>query len=127
MEIFIWKYHTQSTEYPEGFTAKLGNSYTFAAEPSSVDQRLFKLSFPTMFYYMEVDGVTLNLAKLPSINMGALEAFYKVHRQWKSFIYPHPIYGDVVAKFNKPLVVPQGTVAGNGSLQGFGLELLEQP
>lgn len=127
MEIFIFKYHTYGTEYPEGFTVKMGNSYTFASEPSAVDQRIFKLSFPTMFYYMEADGVTLKLDKMPEINMGALEAFYNLHKQWKRFIYPSPIYGNVVCTFNKPLSVPQGIMGGNGSVQAFGLELLEHP
>lgn len=127
METFIWKYHTQSTEYPAGFSVRLGNSYEFAAEPTSVDQRLFKLKFPTMFYFTEANGVTINVTKEPDINMGALEAFYKVHRMWKTFIYPHPVYGNVNVRFRAPLVVPEGVPGGFGSLQGFGIELIEQP
>lgn len=127
METFIFKFHTQSTEYPEGFTAKLGNSYQYAAEPSSVDQRLFKLSFETMFYYTGANGVTLSALKFPEINMLVLENFYRFHRMWRSFTYPHPIYGNLVARFNKPLMVPAGVKGGQGSLQAFGLELIEQP
>lgn len=127
METFIWKYHTQSTEYPEGFSVKLGKSYTYTAEPESVDQRIFKLFFPTMTYFVQANGVTLDLVKRPEINFGALEAFYLVHRTWKRFIYPHPIYGNVTATFHKPLVVPKGIMGGAGSLEAFGLELLEHP
>lgn len=127
METFIWNLHTQSTEYPEGFTAKLGNSYEFAAEPTSVDQRVFKLYFKTMRYYTLANGTTIDATQVPVINMAALEAFYKVHRMWKTFLYPHPVYGTVQVKFRKPLMIPQGIEGGGGAVQPFGLEFTEQP
>ena len=127
METFTWKYHTQSTEYPAGYTAALGNSYQYAVEPTSVDQRLFKLGFPVLVYYTQADGVTLDLTKDPATNLGLLEEFYKTHRMWKTFIYPHPVYGNVNARFSSPLKVPPGTVGGNGAVHNLGIELLEQP
>ena len=127
METFIWMLHTVSTEYPEGFTAKLGNSYEYAAEPTSVDQRLFKLGFKTMRYFTLADGVTIDPTKVPVVNMAALEAFYKIHRMWKTFIYPHVIYGNVNVRFHKPLVIPPGIEGGGGAVQAFTLELIEQP
>ena len=133
METFIWNYHTQGTKYQEGVTIRLGNSYQYAPEPPSVDQRIFQLRFATMFYYtrwVTVSGVlteVLDDTRTPELNMLLLEQFYQRHRMWKSFIYPHPVYGNLEVKFNKALNVPPGIIGGDGALQGFDLELLEQP
>lgn len=129
METFTWKYHTQSTEYPDGVTLRLGNSYQYAPEPPSVDQRLIKLRFPTMFYFTKwVAGFeVIDDAKEPTLNMQLLDEFYQRHRMWKSFIYPHPIYGDMTVKFNKALKIPSGIPGGDGALMGFDLEFMEQP
>lgn len=129
METFIWKYHTQSTEYPEGVTIRLGNSYQYAPEPPSVDQRVFKLRFPTMFYFTKWVGNSevIDDTKEPELNMELLDRFYKTHRMWKTFIYPHPVYGNLEVKFGKALKIPAGIPGGDGALQGFDLELIEQP
>jgi len=126
METFVWSMHTQSTEYPEGFKTKLGNSYTFASEPRAIYQRIFKLKFNALKYFTYSNG-TIDRTFMPALNMGALELFYQQHEMWKDFIYPHPVYGNVVAKFHRPLVVPEGVMGGGGVVQGFGLELEEQP
>lgn len=53
MKQFNFPYHTQSTEYPEsGTRVQLGNSYVFTAPPSGPDMRRFRLSFPTMKYFI---------------------------------------------------------------------------
>lgn len=127
METFIWSMHTFATEYPEGFTLELGNAYQYAAEPRSpVDQRTFRLSFKTMKYFTNGAG-QIDLTNSPIINLGLLDKFYRDHRMWKSFIYPHPVYGNVVCRFKRPLSIPQGIEGGQGAVQGFSVELIEQP
>lgn len=126
MERFIWKYHTQSTEYPDGYTAKLGGGYQYAAEPRGPDQRVFKLKFPTLIYFTNSNG-GINSTFKNEINLASLEAFYNAHKMWLRFIYPHPVYGDVIATFNKGLIIPEGIIGGGGAVTGFGIELLEHP
>lgn len=69
----------------------------------------------------------LNLTLQPEINAGKLEAFYNFHKLHKKFIYPHPVYGDMAVKFNRPLVIPKCNHRGGGSIEPFELEFIEVP
>lgn len=61
----------------------------------------------------------------PRINLAALEAFYNAHKMHKTFIYPHPVYGNVGCKFYSPLKIPEGNKNGMGSVKDFTIELIE--
>lgn len=58
-------------------------------------------------------------------NMATLEAFYNRHKLHKTFIYPHPVYGNVEVQFHSPLKIPEGNIGGNGSVKDFTIELVE--
>lgn len=68
---------------------------------------------------------SLDKTKQYGINMAALEAFYNEHKLYKPFIYPHPVYGNIEARFMDPLKIPEGIVGGNGALEDFNLTLIE--
>lgn len=127
METFTWVNHTFSTEYPEsGFKLQLGNSYEYAEGPTSPDQRVITLSFPLLKYFTNAAGA-LSATIQPTLNMLALENFYVVHKMWKTFIYPHPVHGNLNVRFRKPLKVPAGLPDGGGAVGSFSVELIEQP
>ena len=124
---FPWIYHRYSTKYPEsGNRLELGGSYQFSSEPDGPDQRIFTLYFETMCYFTDASGA-IDATVSPEINFAALENFYKTHRLWKSFLYDHPVYGQVTVKFSKPLEIPKGIMGGFGSLEPFTIELIEIP
>ncbi|MGO4302261.1 hypothetical protein [Cupriavidus sp. RAF12] len=126
-ETFQFPNHTQSTAYPEsGNRMQLGNSYVFAAPSPAPDQRTFTLNFESMAYFLDGDGKVSELID-PEKNLYALELFYQRHRLHKTFIYPHPVHGELAVKFNKPLQVPQGRKGGGGWVESFSVELVEQP
>lgn len=127
METFDFPYHRVSTTNPEsGTRVQLGQSYVFAAPPTSPDQRIFNLSFETMKYFTdEFGGLDENIA--PQLNMLTLTRFYQEHKLHKSFLYPHPVHGTVVVKFSKPLVEPMGRPGGTGATESFEIELIEMP
>lgn len=127
MDTFNFPYHTFTTEYPEsGVRMQLGNSYVFTAPPESPDQRKFNLTFPAMQYYVPTPG-TVDITTNPTRNAGTLEKFYTDHKLYATFIYPHPVYGDVNVKFNKPLKIPQPVAGGSGVLNPFDVEFIEMP
>lgn len=131
MADFIWSFHTQSTKHPEsGFIAKLGNSYEFASAPSAPDQRTFELSFPTMMIYTS-NGDTwppvFNKTKNVAYNIMALYDHYLEHRTWKTFRYPHPLFGWLNVRYAEPFSLPEGIPGGNGAVRGFTIKLREQP
>ena len=125
METFDFPYHTFSTEYPEsGTRVQLGGNYIFTSPPTGPDLRRFSLHFETMFYYLDDEG-DIDLTHNPKINLAVLEAFYNAHKTHKTFIYPHPVYGNVECKFYSPLKIPEGNKAGHGSVKDFKIELIE--
>lgn len=127
MATFTWAMHTVSTEYPEsGYKFQFGNSYEYAEGPTSPDQRVFTLSFTMLKYFVNAQGA-VDATIQPTFNMLALEQFYSEHRLWKSFVYPHPVHGNVNVRFRKPLKVPAGLVDGDGATGAFSLELIELP
>lgn len=133
--LFDFPYHKVSTEYPEsGTRVQLNGNYVFTAPPSGPDLRKFTLKFPTMVYYAKVleEGEELEPGENPmdieknrQYNMATLEDFYNRHKMYKSFKYPHPIYGELEVKFFSPLRVPQGMTNGGGAVEEFQVELLE--
>lgn len=127
MSQFDFPYHKVSTDYPESsFRANLGGSYQFSAPPVAPDQRVFKLRFALLKYFSGSDGKIDNLVQ-PELNMGRLEAFYNAHKLHATFTYPHPVYGNVSCRFNKPLRIPEGLTSGDGAIQGIEIEFIEQP
>lgn len=127
MAIFTFNNHTQETNYPDtSIRAKLGNSYQFTAPPSAPDQREFTLKFAVMKWYLDGNG-NLDLTQFPAINLAVLDAFYNRHKLWATFTYPHPVYGNLPCKFNKPLKIPAGEAGGNGAVKNIEINLIEAP
>lgn len=127
MATFAWPYHVFSTDYPEsGFKVQFGNSYEYAEGPTSPDQRTVTLSFTTMKYFLNSGGA-VDATIQPELNMLALENFYNEHKMWKTFVYPHPVYGNMNVRFKRPLKVPPGVPGGGGAVSSFSVELIEQP
>lgn len=127
MSTFTWMNHTFTTEYPEsGFRLQFGNSYLYTEGPTAPDQRVFTLSFPLLKYFLNSGGA-IDATIQPTLNMKALENFYLEHKMWKTFVYPHPVHGNLNVKFNKPLKVPAGIPDGGGAVGAFSLELIEVP
>ena len=127
MAIFNFPYHQFETEYPEdGFRTQLGGGYSYAAAPTSPPQRKITLSFELMKYFVDEDNL-INSYQSPEINMAVLEDFFKFHRLHEPFVYPHPVYGNIVCKFDEALKIPKGIKGGDGALQAFTIKLIEQP
>lgn len=127
MATFPAKYFTYSTEYPEsGQRITLGESYQFDVMPEAPDQRIFKLKLKAMCYFVDQNDV-ISLVFEPARNMAVLEAFYNTHKRAKAFDFPHPVYGTVRCKFNRPLQIPEGVAGGNGHLEDLDVELIEIP
>jgi hypothetical protein len=129
MDTFLWNRHKVETLYPDSTVrAQFGNSYQFAAPPDSPDQRIFKLYFTGFKYFVQSDGVSVDLTTSEYINnVGALEVFYQSKRLYGTFIYPHPAIGNVTVRFSKPLQIPKGVASGNGLVEDFIVELIELP
>lgn len=120
-------YNVPMSKYPDnGFRIQMGNSYSFAAAPTSPPQRIFVVRVQGKRAYAQYDGTVDTNAALPE-NVMTLNAFYLAHQLWKTFIYPHPLFGNLNVKFNKPLELPEVMVGGSGLLPDITLEFVEQP
>lgn len=127
METFNFPYHTVQTTNPEsGLRGQFGGSYVFTAPPTDPDQRIFDLHFPVMRFFLD------NLGELDSLteatyNMYTLILFYQRHKLHESFYYNHPVHGQLIVRFNSPLVEPKGLPGGGGAVEGFDIQLMEVP
>jgi hypothetical protein len=129
METFNFPYHTPSWDYPKGTAVKFGRGYTFSVKPQGPLQRTFKLNFKGgMRWFVNLDG-TINATTQPTMNMKRLVDFYEAHLTWKTFVYPHPVFGNVLVKFDpdSPFNVPEPLSGGSGQTESFTLQLIEQP
>lgn len=125
MAIFDFPYHRFSTENPESsFRLKLGGSYQYSAPPVAPDQRIFKLKFKALKYFVNTMGVIDRLTE-PEVNLARLEDFYALHKLHATFTYPHPVYGDIVCSFSKPINIPE--VGDFGVVENIDIELVERP
>jgi len=128
MDTFQWMKHLFETQYPDSSTRiQFGKGYTFAAPPTAPDQRVFRLYFKGFKYYVNTDGTLDITTNQYDDNLGALETFYQTHRLSQNFLYIHPAWGSVTVKFFKPLQVPKGIASGNGMVEDFTIDLMEQP
>lgn len=124
--VFDFPYHRVGTKYPtQGNNLKLGGSWDYSSKPNCPPQRVFTLDFKVLKYYGEAGS--LDLISDKEINLGVLEAFYNEHQLYKKFIYPHPVYGELLVKFQRPLEVPMGIAGGGGAIGGVVVVLVEQP
>lgn len=127
LETFNFPYHLFSTQNPEsGLRISLGNNYTFTSPSESPDQRSFTLRFAAMQFFLDSEG-NIDENEEPEINMMTLIRFYQAHKLHKSFIYPHPIHGELEVKFNSPLNEVEGIPNGNGVTQPVEIQLIEIP
>lgn len=123
---FDFPFHCVSSEYQqEGTTAVLGGNYTYAVRGAKPEQRKFTLYFKGMKYYQDGAG-KLDPFLNSTLNMGALELFYKQFKLSQSFYYNHPVYGKLKVRFNNPLKVPKLLRKGDGWVGDFQLELIEE-
>jgi hypothetical protein len=127
IETFNFPYHATVTENPvTGTNGALGGSYSFTAPPTDPDQRTFTLSFESMFYFLASNGlVEANVN--PLYNMKAMIDFYSRHKLYKTFKYNHPVYGELLVRFHKPLTEEAAQPGGSGIVRNFTIQLIEIP
>lgn len=128
METFDFPFHgtPQVTYPPRAQPVSFGGGYEFTTKPEGPPQRVFTLSFTGMQYFVDgSDNVDESVS--PQRNMHAMDLFYQEHETWKRFIYPHPVYGNLTVRFQKPLEVPKGIKQGNGVVEDFTVTLIEMP
>ncbi len=127
MQTFPFVNHVPTHVYPKGDSFKFGRGYEHTAAPQDPLQRRFTLAFNTMVWYKNAAGEydpTIDVEN----NVLALDQFYAEHRYHKSFLYNHPVYGELICKFatDAPFQMPRGLEGGSGATEGFELVLVEQ-
>jgi hypothetical protein len=125
MARFIYKYHTEATQYPDpGGRTKMGRGWVHAVTPVFPGQRTFELNFPAMKWFLTPTG-QLDVQTKPELNLGHLEQFYQQHLLHVAFVYPHPRFGDLNVLFKSPPSFPPARPGGSGVVEGFRVELVE--
>jgi hypothetical protein len=127
-QTFNFPYHKVRTEYPESTTnIQFGKNWVFPIKPNAPDQRTFVLTMRGMQYFLNGVDPLPDPTIVPERNAKALSNFYETHQQWDTFIYPHPVYGNITCRFKNPLRLPEGIDGGTGLLPEFEIVLIEEP
>ncbi|PZP71764.1 hypothetical protein [Methylorubrum populi] len=116
LERFNFPFHSPNDEYPGGSTIKFGRGYRFAAQPPGPDEIITHLAFPAMFVLNVNAGDAPHRTALPTFNIFALQDFYERHRMFKPFLYPHASRGEVIVRFDKPLIMPKAIKTSPGEV-----------
>lgn len=127
-ETFDFGFHTPSWVYPKGDAFKFGRGYQFTIQPQDPLQRTFVLNFDAGLMWVIGDDGSIDATTEPTLNMKRLVDFYERHLTWKTFTYPHPVFGDIHVKFDadSPLNVPKPVTGGSGLTDSFTMQLVEQ-
>lgn len=126
LERFIWVNHNFATKYQEPFSrVQSGNNQGFVVKSEVKPVRYLTLRFPILSIKEPEDTIKSGLNFTPHLDFNALKAFYLRHQSHSNFIYEHPVYGDMVVRFAKPLSMPKKNESSTGTVQGFTLELIE--
>ncbi len=123
-QVFVFGPHTTRVEYPNTEVIAMGRGFFSAVKPFRRPPNTYLLNFNEgAMRYQYVAGL-INATKNIPRNIMALEAFYAAHGMWDSFIYPHPVLGNIRCRFKKAYQSPQ---VFEGACKEFSLELIEQP
>ena len=126
MDTFNFPYHTLGVKYPDSSVKmSFGNGWEFASKPKGPDQLAYSLKFDIMMFF-ELAPNLYDEDINPELNMRKLELFYQKHRLFEKFYYPHPVEGNIVVRFQKPLEydIVKG---GQGAVEPFTIYLTTQP
>ncbi len=119
---FDFPYTGFSESYPQNSKAmRLGTSYVFMAPPIAPPQRKFTLSFQGFGWNFTPTG-----AVDVTTGIGALREFYKAVQLYGGFTFQHPIDGQLIVRFGRPLDLPAVMKgAPFNTVKEFQVELLE--
>lgn len=128
MDTFNFPYHSVTHTYPKGDSVKFGKGYTFNAKPILPFQRVFRLHFNAMQWFLNSDG-TLDHATNATYNIQALIDFFEAHDTSQAFTYIHPAYGPITVKFSadQTFEIPKTIDGAGGTTESLDLFLVEQP
>lgn len=117
---FIWCAHNYSTRYIELYN-RIDNGVSQGTIPRTEHQptRLFTLHFETLLNSDNRNNQN------QSLSFNCLLEFYLEHGMHSEFIYCHPVYGEVLTRFNKALATPKSRANGLGWVEPFTIELIE--
>lgn len=126
LKTFNFPMHVVETRYPQSSNAiSFGGGYEFVSKPNAPDQVRYILHFELMKYHLNANG-TANRTINPTWNIATLEDFYREHRLYEKFIYPHLIEGNLNVRFGTPLTF-KPIKGGGGAVEPFTIELVLQP
>lgn len=114
--------HVAVEKAPEDSSVVTFNGWEFTARPAVPYQRRFILKMNGM--YWRLSGGALDIVTEPTTNVGTLLAFWRTHRRWKSFTYPHEYLGNLDCRFAAPVEVLEALPESGGLAPPFEITLI---
>jgi len=111
--------HSAQELPPEEPSVTSFNGWEFTARPSVPYRRKFRLKLAGLKWRLNAAGTALDVTTDPTMNAGRLASFYRDHRTWNTFLYPHEYLGTILCRFATPLEIPLGTQNSGGTVPEF--------
>lgn len=99
------------------------NGWDFTARPVVPYRPKFKVTLDGLYWYVS-EGL-LDVTTDAQHNAGRLLNFYKEHRLWKTFTYNHEYYGEIVCRFDVPVILPKALPDSGGLLPSVEITLIQ--
>lgn len=126
MSRFIWGQFNFSTQYIEPYSyVQVNSDQGLALKTELRPYRSMELSFPIMHLKDNQTEGKNWLNAHPELDFGKLRDFYLDKGMHRKFIFQHPVYGDMVVRFAKPISMPKKNIEGTGTVQPFNVSLVE--
>lgn len=123
---FNFPLHKVRTIHPDAaYKVTMGGSYDFVSKPDAPPQRIFILHFDAMIWAINAGTGFPDASVTPTYNYKALRNFYETVQTYERFNYPHPEFGTIVVRFDRPLEDPDPN--GEYTTGPFDLQFKEQP
>ena len=125
---FDWNLHIETTVYNDvDQSLKLGGGWDYMIDPLVNPPRTFVLTFGALCWFTKRvnDQLMLDYETSAPINAGRLDKFFDTHRLHKPFWYPHPKYGLIKVRFDKPVNLANPSLNSKGVVQNVTVFLKE--
>lgn len=118
--------HSRSLEHKSSaYSITLGGGYNLSVRNNAPEMKRWKLTFYGYKWYLNPDGTVDYETNKTKNNFGRLIDFANRHDVVEPFIYPDPVYGDTLVRFESRVDEPVVSRGSNGVVDSFSVTLIE--
>lgn len=100
------------------------NGWDFTSKSVIPYRRKFSMRLHGIRWILNGDANALDIITNPTLNAGRLAKFYRDHRTYEPFNFPHEYLGTILVRFHAPVTIPVGLPNSFGLVEPFDVMLI---